>query len=173
MKRLFVASAILAIAATGCAGGDPNVTGSGKSKPIVSVEFPTNIDPGSEHDAVLTIENPGPGDMQTVVVAFASIGPTPGAQEMPISLVGVGSKRENPSIVGVDPEPAGISPDAVVFTFGPQDGAPRLPEGETITITFTLKAPVVAGPAANSVQVYDGADVDRAAGVRLHTDVGR
>lgn len=175
---------------TGCRGEDPNLTDSGKGKPQVAVTFPAETTSGSQHDAQLTIANPGPGDMNSVVVAFASVGPRSGQREMPIPIVAFGKSKENPSVVSIDPGPTAISPDAVLFTFGPvcpdggtfpddcegvsrDEALPRIPAGETITITFTLKVPVLSGVAANSVQVYDGGEVDRAGGARLETVVGR
>jgi hypothetical protein len=156
-----------------CSGGDSNVTETGKGRPQVSVEFPERTEPGEIYDAILTVSNPGPGDMNTIAVAFATIAPTPGAQEMPLPLIGLGRNETNPSIVSVQPEPSGVSSDAVVFTFREIDGSPRLPQGESITITFSIRVPVTAGIAGASVQVYDGQEIDRASGVRLQTSVGR
>jgi hypothetical protein len=154
-------------------GGDSNVTDTGKGRPQLSIEFPERTEPGQVYDAVLTVANPGPGDMDTIAVAFATIAPTPGAQEMPLPLIGPGRNEANPSIVSVHPEPSGISQDAVVFTFRQVDGAPRLKVGDSLEITFSIRVPVTAGVAGASVQVYDGQEIDRAAGVRLQTSVGR
>lgn len=150
----------------GCFGADPNLTDSGLGRPVVSVEFPATATPGSVHDAELAIENPGPGDMASVIVAFARVGPAQGGDELPFPIVDPGADRDNPNIVAIDPEPEGISPDGVVYRFGP------LPEGEVMTITFSLRVPDVAGDAANSVTAYAGEDPTRARGVRLETRVG-
>jgi hypothetical protein len=74
---------------------------------------------------------------------------------------------ESPSVVTVEPSPNGISDDAVVYTF---DG---IAEGEDAAYTFEVRAPDEPGVAANSVQVYDGQEVDRASGVRVETTVER
>lgn len=188
VRLVALAAALLLMAS--CTGEDPNVTDSGKGKPQVTVDFPAETEPGSEHEAVITIGNPGPGDMRTVVVAFATVGPRSGQSEIPVSIVAFGVDGENPAIVATDPVPSAVSRDAVLFTFGPtcpgggtfpedcqgvsrDEAEPRLAEGDTITIAFTLKVPVVSGVAANSVQVYEGSDIERAGGVRLETVVGR
>ncbi|MBA3430224.1 MAG: hypothetical protein H0U16_01930, partial [Actinobacteria bacterium] len=116
-------------------------------------------------EAVLTIENPGPGDIDTVAVAFATIAPSPGTREFPVPIVGIGSDGTNPAVVEVSPEPRATSDDGVVYTF---EG---LAEGGSTSITFTLQMPVRPGVAANSVQVYDGRDIARARGIRLQTTV--
>jgi hypothetical protein len=131
----------------------------------VSVTFPETTAPGSVHGAEVTIENPGPGDMSSVIVTFARVGPASGGEPLPFPIVDPGADRENPAIVSIEPEPGGISPDAVVFRFGP------LPEGETMTVVFSLKVPAEVGPAANSVTVYAGEDPSRARGDRLETQV--
>lgn len=192
MRRAVSGLILLLVAGVvgGCAGEDPNVTESGKGKPVVTVTFPAETTTASEHEAEITVHNPGPGDMRSIVVAFASVGPRSGQREMPIPIVAFGAKGENPSVMSIEPEPTAISPDGVLFTFGPRcpdggafpadcqgvardDAAPRIAAGETITLVFTLRVPVLSGVAANSVQVYDGAEVDRAGGARLETVVGR
>lgn len=152
-----------------CTGRDPNLTQSGKGKPYLTVAFPESAAPGTVHEAVLEITNPGPGDMRTVVVAFAAISPRSGTQEFPAPIVGIA----NASVLRVVPEPTSVSPDGVIYTFGPEADLPRLKAGGSMTVTFSLKVPVTAGVAANSVQVYDGSDVDRVVGVRMETLVGR
>jgi hypothetical protein len=189
MFRVLTAVVAAALVAGACTGEDPNLTEAGKGRPILSVAFPERTQPNSVHDAVLTVENPGPGDMRTVVVAFAPIGPSAGQTEFPVAIVGFGPQGTD-AVTGVRPEPTGVSEHGVVYTFGPRcpdgggypddcggaaesDVLPRLAEGETLTLTFSLRVPNQAGPAANSVQVYDGAEIDRARGVRMETLVGR
>lgn len=141
------------------------MTESGKGYPELSVAFPSSAKASSSADAVLTIENPGPGDIDTVAVAFATIAPSPGTREFPVPIVGIGRDGTNPAVLEVSPEPRAVSEDGVVYTF---EG---LAEGDTTDITFTLRMPARPGVAANSVQVYDGRDIARARGIRLQTTV--
>lgn len=167
MRRLgtLLAAAFLFAA---CFGDARETTASGKGFPELSVELPRAVEAGSEFTAELRVGNPGPGEMDGVTVAFASIGPAQGERELPNQLVGFsGEGDENPSVISVDPEPRGVGQGGVLYTF---DG---LAEGESVTISFVLKAPVVPGTAANSVQVYDSAEVARAKGLRLQTVVER
>ena len=167
MRRLAAATLALSLL-TGCFGDARETTESGKGFPRLSVDIPASVELGSELTAELTVENPGPGDMDGVVVAFAPIGPSQGSNELPTQLVGFAvDGEENPSIIEIDPEPQGVGQGAVVYRFGP------LAEGDSMVISFRLNAPVVPGTAANSVQVYDSADVARARGVRLETLVER
>lgn len=167
MRRLLVALLGFSIL-PGCFGDARETTESGKGFPRLSVDIPETVEAGAGLTAELTVDNPGPGDMDGVVVAFAPIGPAQGENELPTLLVGFSAEDgENPSIISVDPEPQGIGQGGVVYRFGP------LAEGESTVISFTLKAPVVPGTAANSVQVYDSTDVARARGVRLQTVVER
>ena len=150
-----------------CFQSGANLTESGKGKPVVSIAFPETASAGSVERAAITIENPGPGDIDVLVVAFAAVGPMGGQRELPVPLVGPGSRTSDEAVVAVDPEPRATSNDGAVYTF---DG---LEEGESMTIAFDITIPDIQGVAANSVQVYDGAEVDRAQGVRLETAVGR
>lgn len=165
MLRAVTLLLVSVAALSACYGENPNLTEGGLGRPYVTVEFPATVESGSTHDAIVTVENPGPGDMDSVVIAFARVGPARGGEPLPYPIIDPGARRENPAIVAIDPEPAGISTDAVVFRFG------RLPEGESMSITFTLEVPAVAGPAANSVTAYAGEDPSRARGARLDTDV--
>lgn len=167
MWRPILVAVLAAGLLTSCFGSDPRLTDSGKGKPVVSVDFPGQVAPGSVHDAVLEVSNPGPGDMDIVAVAFALVGPSAGQRDFPEALVGLGSDGRNRAVQDVSPQPRGVAEDGVVYTF---DG---LGEGESMTITFSLEAPQATGPAANSIQVYDGREIDRAAGVRLETLVER
>ena len=75
---------------------------------------------------------------------------------------------ESASIIEVEPSPRATSHDGVVFTF---DG---LAEGERRVLFIPSDgAGSKPGVAANSVQVYDGQEIDRAAGVRVETTVER
>lgn len=127
--------------------------------PLITVEFPATVEAGSVEDAVFHVENPGPGDMDSLFLAFARVG-----TEVPIVEAGV--DKVNPSIVSIDPEPVALTPDAVVFRF---EG---LAEGEATTITFSLRIPDITGDVANSVVAYAGEDDTRARGIRLSTQVG-
>jgi hypothetical protein len=160
LTKLILAAVALLIA-TACTGPDPNVTEDGEGLPVLTLEFPEVIEPGSTNDAVLTIENPGPGDFDSLVVAFSLLGDP----ELPAPLVDVSPPGRDGPVVSVAPEPNAIGENGVIYTF---DG---LPEGETMTITFELRAPAQEGKVGNAVQVYDGSDPNRARGVRLEAEV--
>ena len=162
MTRLAVATA-LAVLLAGCYGPDPNLTEEGKGRPVVSLEFPSVVEPGSVETAVLTIENPGPEDMDSIVVAFSRLGDP----ELPLPLVEVTAPGERGPVRSVDPEPSAVGQGGVVFTFG------GIAEGDEMTITFELAIPEDEGKVGNAIQVYDGADAERARGVRLETTVER
>ena len=162
MKRLLVAATVPLLSLAACFGGtDPNVTESGEGKPVLSIEFLPTVDPDSQEVATLRIENPGPGDMDSLQVSFVALG----ASDLPDPLVGFGAKGENPSIVSVDPKPRAVSVDGVVYTF---DG---VAEGDSKEIEFTIQTPVEQGRFANSVIVSDGANPERSRGVPLETRV--
>jgi hypothetical protein len=148
-----------------CFGPDPNRTASGAGLPEFEIDFPAESPPGSIQTASLTITNPGPEAISSVVVAFARVGPSEGGEELPAPIVDGGFEHKNPAIEGIRPEPREISQSATEFFFGP------LPEGESTTVEFDLVIPDVSGEAANSVTVYDGSDPDRIRGARLSTNV--
>lgn len=133
--------------------------------PFITVDFPATAEAGSIQPATFTISNPGPGDMGSVVLSFARVGPSQGGSELPFPIVDPGADKINPNIADVEPAPEAISPDAVLFRF------PGLAEGDEITVTFELRIPDVTGEAANSVTAYAGEDPSRAKGVRLSTQV--
>ena len=133
--------------------------------PVITVDFPATAEAGSIQSATFTISNPGPTGMDSVVLAFARVGPSQGGSELPFPIVDPGSDKTNPNIIDVQPEPAAISPDAVLFKF------PGLDEGDEMTVTFELRIPDVTGEVANSVTAYAGEDPSRAKGVRLSTQV--
>lgn len=164
MRRVAFAALALAFL-VGCFGPDPNVTESGKGKPALSVEFPASAPRSSLQTATITVENPGPGDMASVVVAFASVGVAGASGPLPTELVPVTTSEDNPVVESVTPEPRDVSDDGVVYVF---DG---IEEGDSLEISFEIKVPDSPGPAANSVSVYAGEDADRIRGLRLETVV--
>jgi hypothetical protein len=164
MRRAAPLVAALLVAAS-CYGSNGNLTESGKGLPELSIDFPESSAPGTTQVAVLTVTNPGPEQMSSLVVAFARVGPLQGGGELPTPIVDGAAKGVNPAVVDVSPEPNEISRAAVEFFF---DG---LAEGKSAEITFELKVPAARGEAANSVTVYDGAEPARAAGARLQTIV--
>lgn len=149
-----------------CFGPDPNVTDSGRGLPEVSAEFPERVQAGSEESLVVTVSNPGPEDMLGVTIAFTSVAVS-GRTEIPDPLVVPGVKAASRSVVAVSPEPVAVSPDGVSYRFSALD------EGESLTVTFTIRVPDGAGFLANSVTAYDSQEVDRARGVRVETTVER
>ena len=162
MRRL-VAAAVALLLLGGCFGPDPDLTPEGKGLPELSLEFPATAAPGSVQTAALTIDNPGPGDLSAIVVAFSRLGDP----ALPPPIVEVAGPGQEDPVRSVDPEPNAVSRDGAIYTF---DG---LGEGETMTIRFELTIPDVDGKVGNAVQVYDGQDPDRARGVRLLTEVER
>lgn len=161
MRRAVVLAGVVALLAVACFGPDPNLTEGGLSKPKVTISFPGSVDPGEMVDARIVIANDGPGDMESLVVAFARLGDP----ELPPPIVDVSIKGRGNAVVDVDPEPVGRSQDGILFTFAGID------EQESTTITFTLKMPEQTGRVANSILVYDGERTDRARGGRLETVV--
>jgi hypothetical protein len=142
-----------ALVATACFG-----TTSESGLPELEIEFPARSAPGSVRTAEFTITNAGPEAMPTLVVAFTRVGNfTP--------IVDAGFRGRNPAIKAVRPQPNNVSEGGVEYFF---DG---LGVGESTTIEFDLVIPDAEGPAANSVTVYDGSDVERVSGSRLETSV--
>ncbi|MDQ4024395.1 MAG: hypothetical protein M3217_02730 [Actinomycetota bacterium] len=163
--RTRAGAALALLVAAACFGPDPNLTDDGKGKPVITAEFPAEVEAGSVNTATLTVENPGPGDIGTVTVAFAGVGAPAASGPLPVDLVPITTSPENPVFRSIEPEPRNVSDDGVVYYFGP------LPEGETVEIAFEIVAPDEPGPAASSVSVYDGNDTDRIRGLRLATEV--
>lgn len=160
MARLACAAVTTALAATACfASSDP-------PRPELSIAFPETVEVGSVHDAVLDVSNPGPEDIDPLFVSFTWVG-VGGTQDVPIPIVNVGARGENRAVLEVSPEPTSVSTDGTVYRFG------SLSEGESMTITFTLRVPQEPGVAANAVTVYDGGEIERARGVRLQATVRR
>ena len=162
MTRTFVLCVVAALMFGACLGPDPNVTEGGRGKPELTLSFPETAAPGSIQTAELTVTNPGPGDMGSLVVAFSRLGDP----KLPVPVVDVTTRDGEGAVDDVEPQPAAVSPDGIVYTFG------GLPEGDSTTITFRLRMPVDQGLAGNAILVYEGQDPDRARGVRLETEVG-
>lgn len=145
-----------------CFGDSQSVTEQGKGFPELTLDFPASTTAGSTETAALTIMNPGPEDMDSLVVAFSRLGDP----ELPQPIVDVVGRNDEGSVRDVDPRPNAVSPDGIIYTF---DG---IAEGESTTVTFTLVVPNQTGPAGNAILVYEGQDPNRARGVRLKTEVG-
>lgn len=166
MTRPFVRVALGVVACAAlaaCYTTNSNLSSEGHGIPQLKVEFPQSVPAGSTEELRLTVTNPGPGDMDSVFVAFTAVG-VPGSG-IGTSLVETGRNGRNPAIVGVEPDADDVSDDGVVYRF------PGLKVGRSTTIVFELVIPKVSGPAANSVQVYDGSEPDRAIGMRVATTV--
>jgi hypothetical protein len=146
-----------------CFGADPNETTEGKSRPVITAEFPDITEPGAVETLSLAIENPGPGDFSSLFVAFSRVGAAEGVS-LPQPIVDVPGKGKPSAVVEVRPDPVKVA-EGIRFRF------PALPEGESVDVVFELRTPEKAGLAANSVQVYDGAEPERIRGVLLSTRV--
>ena len=158
MIRLTSTTIALAILLTGCyRGPDPDVTDAGKGRPRVTATAPETAEPGATVDVVVTVSNPGPGDMPSIVVAFSRVGDP----QLPAPIVDVGRGGTTEGIASVEPEADVISPDGVRYRFG------ALPEGEELAITFELRMPRIRGAVGNAITVYDGNEPERARGTRL------
>ena len=161
MKQAFVV-ALVALALTACYGETQDLTDSGESKPELALAFPETTTAGSVETAELTIVNPGPGDMTSLVVAFSRLGDP----KLPLPIVDVAPRRNDGAVKDVTPSPEAVSPDGVIYTFEGLD------EGEQLVVRFSLRIPVATGAAGNAILVYEGEDPERAKGVRLETTVG-
>lgn len=163
MKKLVAFLAAMMVIAAACSTGpDPNLTESGKGKPVVTVQFPDSAAPGDVVTASIHVENPGPGDMQPIVVSFTRVGDP----SLPLPIVEPRRKLIDAGIEDIRPEPTGASPTDSTFTF---DG---VAEGGETTIEFDLRIPEDGkGTMGNVVQVYDGVEIDRARGARIEIEV--
>lgn len=163
---LRAALVLVPLVAVSCFGPDPNLTEAGKGLPQLTVDFPAVVERGSVHDLNVTVDNPGPGDMTSFIIAFSTVGVGGRVGVAPPLLVPGPLKGESPSVLSVEPEPvADPGPGGLVFKFGP------LQEGESRTVTFSVKAPATVGTYANSVQAYDAQEIDRIRGARVETEV--
>ena len=158
-RLVLVVLAALLLAA--CTGPDPNVTETGAGKPRLEAEFPETAAPGDVVTAALEVSNPGPQDMGSIVVSFVRVGDP----SLPEPIVEPRNGRVRSGIEAIRPEPRGESPADATYAF---EG---IPEGGSVTIEFDLRIPETRGTVGNSVQVYDGSQVERAAGVRLEIEV--
>lgn len=154
---------LCAVLLGGCFRDDPNLTESGLSKPELTLSFPETTTPGATETAELTITNPGPGDMESLVVAFSRLGDP----RLPPPIVDASPRRSRAGAVqDVVPAPRAVSPDGIIYTF---DG---LGEAERVVVRFMLRMPTTNGVVGNAILVYEGQDPNRARGVRLETEVG-
>ncbi|HEX2294508.1 MAG TPA: hypothetical protein VHN37_04285 [Actinomycetota bacterium] len=164
-RAIHAVAALLLLAA--CFGPDPNLTDDGKGLPVLTVEFPEKSPAGSVQTATLTVDNPGPGDIGSVVVTFVTAGIAAVSGPIPAELVPITTTPDNPAIAGITPEPTDVSDDGIVYVF---EG---VEEGGSLEIAFDIRIPDEPGPAANSITVYAGEDTDRIRGVRVETEVTR
>ena len=161
--RFVAAAAVALVLLGGCFENDANLTEGGEGKPELALSFPETTTSGSIEVAELTILNPGPGEMESLVVAFSRLGDP----QLPPPIVDASPQRGRDGVVqDVSPAPRAVSPDGIIYTF---DG---IGEGEQLVVEFSLRIPVIDGPAGNAILVYEGQDPERARGVRLETEVG-
>lgn len=163
MRKTLLALVLSALVLASCSGSDPNQTDEGESLPVIAVEFPETVEAGSTETLSLSVENPGPGDFSSLFVAFSRVGAAEG-ESLPRPIVDVVPRGVPSAVVDVRPEPV-KSAQGIRFRFE------ALPEGETVEFEFDLRIPERGGLAANSVQVYDGAQPDRIRGILLSTRV--
>ncbi|MDQ3661516.1 MAG: hypothetical protein M3454_10740 [Actinomycetota bacterium] len=156
-------SAALTLGAV-CAGEE-----TGPGQPQLQVSFPEQVQASEVATATLTVINPGPEEIGSLVVSFSLVGSAGGTVSEP--LVASGARKQSPSIEEVRPEPGGVSLDGVVFRFSGDGSTAVLDAGEEISIEFDIRVPRPPGLSASSVQVYAGENPERAQGVRLETEV--
>jgi hypothetical protein len=141
----------------------------GSGQPQLELSFPARAASSSVETATLAVTNPGPEDIQTLVVSFSLVGSSGGTVSQP--LVASGARKRSPSIEDIRPRPRGVSLDGVVFRFAGQGSSPVLAAGEEISLEFDIRVPRHPGLSASSVQVFAGENPERARGVRLETEV--
>lgn len=159
------AALVLVPLLTGSCFGAAEVTDTGKGLPRLTVEFPPEVKPGSVHDLTITVDNPGPGDMASFLIAFGTVGVGGEVVVAQPLLVAGPPGGQSPSVLAVEPEPVEVEQAGLVFKFGPLD------EGASTTVIFSIKAPATVGTYANSVQAYDAQAIDRIRGARVQTKV--
>lgn len=167
-----IAAGLALVALSACFGPDPSLTESGLAKPIVTLEFPSEVEAGSTAELTVEVDNPGPGDMNSFSVAFAAVAvggqrgnarslltPAPAPNRL-------GAEQAiSSSLTSIDPEPVTVGEGGLVFRFGP------LAEEEAVSVSFEVAVPEDAGLYANSVQAYDSQILDRIDAVKLETEV--
>ena len=161
MRRAFLGACVAVLFFAACTGSDPNLTETGAGKPQLTAEFPETASSGDVVTAAIEVTNPGPQDMDSIVVSFVRVGDP----SLPEPIVEPRKGRLQSGIEDIRPEPQGQSPADATYAF---EG---IPEGQTVTLEFDLRIPEGPGTFGNSVQVYDGAEVGRAAGIRLEIEV--
>lgn len=172
-KGVAAAFVLVALLSAGCYGEDSNLTESGKGKPRVVVDFPATAEAGSTQELTIEVTNPGPGAMPNVFVAFTLVG-VGGAEGVAQPLVVGGPGGRSPSVEAVDPEPIDSGEAGTVYKFASAPGGagePFLPVGKSVSLKFRIELPERAGSYANSLQVYDGSEPDRAGGFMLEVEV--
>lgn len=161
MKTRVLVTGCALLLLVGCAGPDPNLTETGAGKPQLTVDFPQTAAPGDVVTASIEVTNPGPRDMDSIVVSFARVGDP----SLPEPIVEPRKGRIQSGIEDIRPEPRGESPADATYAFG------GIAEGGSLTLEFDLRMPEESGSFGNSVQVYDGSEVERAAGIRLEIEI--
>jgi hypothetical protein len=164
VSRSFASLLCAAILLGACFPRDQNLTESGKGKPVVTADVPATVAPGSTTELAVEVANPGPGDIDAVLVAFVVVG-IGGQQGNAVPLVPPGRNDDSPSVGTVEPRPEGVGEGGTIYRFGPLD------TGESRTFRFEIIVPDAPGTYANSLQVYDGADPQRIDGLRLQIEV--
>jgi hypothetical protein len=147
-----------------CAGEE-----AGPGQPQLELSFPAQVRSSAVATAILRVTNPGPEEIDSLVVSFSLVGSAGGTVSEP--LVASGARKRSPSIEDVRPDPGGVSLDGVVFRFAGRSSSPVLAAGEEIALEFDIQVPRRPGLSASSVQVYAGENPERAQGARLETEV--
>jgi hypothetical protein len=159
----------LAVAATLLLGAVCAGEEAGPGLPQLELSFPAQVRSSAVATAILRVTNPGPEEIDSLVVSFSLVGSAGGTVSEP--LVASGARKRSPSIEDVRPDPGGVSLDGVVFRFAGRSASPVLAAGEEIALEFDIQVPRRPGLSASSVQVYAGENPERAQGARLETEV--
>jgi hypothetical protein len=168
--RFLTLSSLLLLGAV-CAGPVTTTTDSGQPLPRVQVRFPDQTAPAAVETATIEVANPGPGDIESLFVAFSLVG-VGGSDGVAEPLVDIGARARSPSVVAVRPKPDATSSDGVTYKFSDPDGSePVLEAGRSFEVQFDVRVPAEPGRAASSVQVYAGEDPERSQGALLETEV--
>jgi hypothetical protein len=168
--RFLTLSSLLLLGAV-CAGPDTTTTDRGQALPQVQVRFPDEAAPAAVETATIEVSNPGPGDIESLFVAFSLVG-VGGSDGVAEPLVEIGARARSPSVVAVRPKPDATSSDGVTYKFSDPEGSrPVLEAGRSFEVQFDVRVPAEPGRAASSVQVYAGEDPERSRGALLETEV--